>query len=196
MSQLVRPAITALLLTVVAAAPAWSNPATAHRNLGYPVAKPEKERSLACYMKTETGQLINLDVFCVTGAPEPVLGTGDVQATLRWETIDDLDLAVTDPSGQTVFFKNPNVPSGGQQDVDANADCIEPTPTPVENIFWPTGGAPGGNYKVEVRLYRRCVTRGPVPFDLTLLVQGKTQNLKGSVDNAKRTVSYPFTVKR
>ena len=197
MLKLIRPAACSLLLALTAASPSWSNPATNSR-LGYPIAQPEKERSLACYMKTASGQLISLDVFCVTGGggQEPVLGTGDIQSTLRWTTTDDLDLAVTDPSGQTVFYKNPRVPSGGAQDVDDNADCIESNPTPVENIFWPTEGAPTGDYTVEVRLFRRCAAPGPVPFTLTLLVQGKTETLTGSVDDATKAVRFPFSIKR
>ncbi|HEY9805598.1 MAG TPA: hypothetical protein V6D04_03470, partial [Candidatus Obscuribacterales bacterium] len=177
------------------AAPSLANPSPT-KQFGYPLAKPERERSLACYMKTESRRLINLDVFCVTGGQEPELGTGDIQATLRWETVDDLDLAVTDPSGQTVFYKNPRVRSGGQQDVDANADCIKPVAKPVENIFWPTGGAPAGKYTVEARLYRRCAATGPVPFNLTVLVRGETKELTGTVDDTKPAVRFPFALVR
>lgn len=195
MLHLIHPTAFSLVLALAVAAPSLANPSQT-KQFGYPLAKPDKERSLACYMKTDSGRLINLDVFCVTGGQEPELGTGDIQATLRWETVDDLDLAVTDPSGQTVFYRNPRVRSGGQQDVDANADCIEPVAKPVENIFWPTGGAPAGNYTVEARLYRRCAASGPVPFNLTVLVQGETKELTGTVDNTKPAMRFPFKVVR
>jgi len=35
------------------------------------------------------------------------LGTGDVQVTLRWGSLVDLDLAVTDPSGASIDYVNP-----------------------------------------------------------------------------------------
>ncbi|MBW4486664.1 MAG: hypothetical protein KME12_02620 [Trichocoleus desertorum ATA4-8-CV12] len=195
MLQLIRPTAVSLILALGFAAPSFANPSPTQQ-FGYPLAKPSREPSLACYMKTDSGRLINLDEFCVTGGQEPELGTGDIQATLRWETVDDLDLAVTDPSGQTVFYRNPRVRSGGQQDVDANADCIEPVARPVENIFWLPGGAPAGKYTVEARLYRRCAPSGPVPFNLTVLVQGETKELTGSVDDRKPAVRFPFAVTR
>ncbi|XWK86776.1 MAG: hypothetical protein U7127_21605 [Phormidium sp.] len=127
--------------------------------------------------------------------PEPTLGTGVIQSTLRWSTRDDLDLAVTDPSGQTVFYQNKKVASGGALDVDSNAGCQNTITNPVENIFWPDTGAPPGNYVVKVNLYQRCATRtGQIPFRLRLLVQGRTQELTGNVDDSNKTASFPLTI--
>jgi hypothetical protein len=127
--------------------------------------------------------------------PEPTLGTGVIQSTLRWATTDDLDLEITDPSGQRVFFQNKRVPSGGQLDVDSNANCENTITNPVENIFWPPTGAPPGNYVARVNLYKRCgTTTGAIPFRLRLLVQGREQNLTGNVDDSNQTVSFPFSI--
>lgn len=102
------------------------------------------------------------------------LGTGDVQATLTWDTTDDLDLWVTDPLGVPIHYRNPTSPSGGQLDVDANAGCSgNMTQHPVENIFWATGAAPTGGYTVEVHYYQRCVSDAPVAFHVRLLVDGR-----------------------
>jgi hypothetical protein len=101
---------------------------------------------------------------------EPVLGTGDVQVTLRWDTDADLDLHVTDPSGQTVSYGTPSVPSGGQLDVDAHAGCSEEAP--VENVFWPTGGAPSGGYTARVHYFGACGA-GPSNYELTARVDGR-----------------------
>jgi len=126
---------------------------------------------------------------------EPVLGTGDVQVTLRWATTDDLDLAVTDPSGDTTFFANPSVPSGGQLDVDSNAGCGGTTRSPVENVFWPTGGAPQGEYMAAVNLFSRCEdTTGPISFEITILVQGQSRTETGTVSDANPTVTFPFSL--
>ena len=127
--------------------------------------------------------------------PEPTLGTGVIQSTLRWATTDDLDLEITDPSGQRVFFQNKRVASGGELDVDSNAGCQNTITNPVENIFWPPTGAPPGNYVVKVNLYQRCATQsGAIPFRLRLLVEGREQNLTGNVDDTNKTISFPLTL--
>lgn len=127
--------------------------------------------------------------------PEPTLGTGIIQSTLRWSTTDDLDLEITDPSAQRVFFQNKRVRSGGQLDVDSNAGCENTISNPVENIFWPPSGAPPGNYVAKVNLYQRCAAqRGPVQFRLRLLVQGNTRELTGNVDDSNQTLSFPFSI--
>ena len=104
------------------------------------------------------------------------LGTGDVQVTLRWDSFDDLDLKVTDPNGETIFYQNSSARlSGGELDVDANRGCTaDHGRNPVENIYWPQGNAPYGEYKVEVILYQACEGLGrPIDFSLDILVQGE-----------------------
>ncbi len=102
----------------------------------------------------------------------PVLGTGPIQITLNWNTTDDLDLYVTDPGQQTVFFNNRVIPSGGQLDVDANADCVRVTTNPVENVFW-TSTPPAGGYLIQVVLFRRCSqSTAPIPFTVTVRKSG------------------------
>ncbi len=124
-----------------------------------------------------------------------VLGTGDLQATLRWDSTHDLDLAVMDPDGNIVAFDNTPVSSGGQLDVDANALCEGVTSAPVENIFWPAGQAPAGEYVVAVSLYTRCnETVGTIPFTLTLTVQGSTETLTGVVDETNDLVTFTTAI--
>jgi len=126
---------------------------------------------------------------------EPELGTGDVQVTLRWSTTDDLDLAVTGPEGARIFFGEPQSPSGGQLDVDANAGCGESNSSPVENIFWPTGEAPEGQYTAEVNLFARCGEEsGPIEFEMTILTLGETRTETGTVDSSNPTVTFDFSV--
>ncbi|MBD2180420.1 DUF2135 domain-containing protein [Planktothrix sp. FACHB-1375] len=161
---------------------------------------PDTMRWATYYPKSK--QLLRIDdptpvavASPVQQRPEPTLGTGVIQTTLRWSTTDDLDLEITDPSGQRVFFQNKRVASGGQLDVDSNAGCQNTITNPVENIFWPASGAPPGNYTVKVNLYQRCATQtGPVPFRLRLLVQGNTRELTGNVDDSNQTVSFPFSI--
>lgn len=107
---------------------------------------------------------------------EATLATGDVQITLRWNGTADLDLAVTSPLGDRVFYGAPATDSGGVLDVDANAACGDPVPAPVENIVWPDT-APAGTYVIEVHLFSLCDDAGPVAFDLSALIGGQPASL-------------------
>ncbi|MBF2076317.1 MAG: hypothetical protein IGS50_21520 [Synechococcales cyanobacterium C42_A2020_086] len=164
-----------------------------------PVRSQERQ---GCFMVNAAGRFIDLSEICpapqrvLTPTATPQLGTGDIQVTLRWATSDDLDLAVTDPRGDIVSFSNPTITSGGKLDVDANAGCQTQTQTPIENIFWPPGQAPQGNYSVSVNLFARCNSSGSIPFTLTLLVQGTTETLTGTVTDQNPVVTFPFSLPR
>lgn len=154
------------------------------------------QADLACYVHSLEGQQYDLSALCggFEAAKEVVLQTGDVQVTLRWATADDLDLYVLDPVGDEVSFFNPAIASGGQLDVDANRACEERMASPVENIFWPTGGGVPGNYTVRVSLFSFCGgSEAPIAFTLTTLVKDKVQTQTGSVSSTQPDMSFPFT---
>jgi hypothetical protein len=125
-----------------------------------------------------------------TVPPEPDLGTGDVQVTLRWGSTADLDLAVTDPLGETVSFNQTTVSSGGQLDVDANASCLGDPP--VENVFWPAGSAPSGSYTATVTYFGECNGEGPQGFSLTVVVDGRTVVDVSDTLFPEESLSYAF----
>lgn len=104
---------------------------------------------------------------------EEGLGTGDVQVTLRWSSAVDLDLSVTDPSGLRVSFSQPSIASGGQLDRDANYPCSSATTSPVENVFWPPGGAPAGTYRFTVTYRTGCGTEPAQGYELTIRFGGE-----------------------
>jgi hypothetical protein len=85
-----------------------------------------------------------------TPSTDVPLGTGDVQVTLTWTGDLDLDLHVTDPAGTEIYYGNKTSPSGGELDVDRIPSAGEGGPH-VENVYWPSGGAPTGGYTVFVR---------------------------------------------
>lgn len=117
------------------------------------------------------------------------LGTGDVQVTLIWNSTNDLDLWVTDPKGEKIFFGYPSSFSGGELDVDANADCREDvTSQPVENIFWRVGSAPLGEYTVEVNYFKQCEPVAETSFFVLLRVDGKTQEFQSTLHSPGETV--------
>jgi len=104
---------------------------------------------------------------------EDELGSGDVQVTLRWDGPADIDLEVVDPFGESIWFENPFSVSGGELDVDANANCEEEARNPVENIFWPVGGAPEGTYEAYVYYFLECDGSGPTDYEVTIRVDGQ-----------------------
>jgi len=94
-----------------------------------------------------------------------IVGTGDVHITLTWDNATDVDLHVTDPSGEEIYYSHPASASGGELDVD-DTNGYGP-----ENIFWAEGTAPAGQYTVEV-VYYSLNGRGPSSYEVTVRYRG------------------------
>jgi hypothetical protein len=125
-----------------------------------------------------------------------VLGTGDVQVTLEWDSNADLDLGVTDPTGDEVSFSNDGpTATGGQLDVDSNIGCEDEGS--VENIFWPPGQAPAGQYTASVTGFTTdSCTQGAESGDfvLTIRVAGSPDEVHPGSVSEGQTLTFPFTV--
>ena len=109
------------------------------------------------------------------GVPDPSAGTGEVQVTLNWTSTVDLDLHVTEPSGEEIYYLHRYSGSNGQLDLDNQCgDFVLGRP---ENVFWPaagSGGAPSGHYLIRVAWYSTCsgaVTE--VPFSVRVVIRGR-----------------------
>jgi hypothetical protein len=89
-------------------------------------------------------------------------GTGDVKVTLSFDRMHDLDLHVIEPNGEEISFTNDASATGGKLDLDSGSNCM-PSAANAENVFWPPGGAPPGEYIVKVQNYQQC-TPGPIQF--------------------------------
>ena len=101
---------------------------------------------------------------------DAVLGTGRVQATLRWDNAADLDLHMTEPDGTEIYYGDPGpTATGGFLDFDDNVGCG--TPGAVENIFWPQSTASSGTYTVWVDTFQACGLDAP-PWHLVVKVDG------------------------
>jgi len=126
--------------------------------------------------------------------PSISLGTGDVQATLLWNGDSDLDLHVTDPSGTDIYYGNDTSSTGGKLDHDDIPHCGDSPATHVENIFWPTGGAPSGQYKVYVVDFRQCPGASS-SFEMRVTVGGRVvYDQSGSLTATDQQSSgYAFT---
>lgn len=84
-----------------------------------------------------------------------IVGTGDVQVTVTWDTDADVDLHVVDPSGQEIYWAARQSQSGGELDLDSNAACLVDG-VRNENITWGVGAAPQGTYTVRVDYWSSC----------------------------------------
>lgn len=108
--------------------------------------------------------------------------TGDVQILLKWSNYNDLDLGCTDPQGNTVSYRNKRVPSGGRLEIDMNVKPND-SKTPIENIFWPTGGAPNGTYHVYLNYYQKHENPEETPYHILVKYGEKKEEFNGTVKN-------------
>jgi hypothetical protein len=83
------------------------------------------------------------------------VGTGDVQISVSWSGASDVDLHVIDPNNEEVYYGNTTSASGGTLDLDSNPACSIDNVN-NENIVWPVGAAPHGDYRVVVHYYDDC----------------------------------------
>ena len=78
--------------------------------------------------------------------------SGEIQISLIWDNLNDLDLHVFAPSGEKIDVNNRQSECGGILDLDAN---ISPdNKKPLENVIWSdeltSKSAPHGTYRVMV----------------------------------------------
>ncbi len=106
---------------------------------------------------------------------------GDPQFSLAWNNRNDLDLHVIDPARNHIWYKERASPTGGELDVDANADRLRTTDRPVENIYWRPENAPEGVYTVYVHHYANHGARDPTDYTLRITVNGRTREFQGSL---------------
>jgi subtilisin family serine protease len=110
----------------------------------------------------------------------PPPSTGDIQVLLSWNNYNDLDLAVIDPYGNPVWFKNKRVPSGGFLEIDMNVEAND-SQKPIENIFWQKGTAPKGTYEVYLWLYKQHININETPYKITCKYGDKTEEFAGKI---------------
>ncbi len=83
------------------------------------------------------------------------VGSGEVQVGITWDTATDVDLHVIEPSGEEIYYSHSTSETGGTLDLDSNPGCSIDGIN-AENIFWPEGQAPAGDYTVRVNMYSDC----------------------------------------
>jgi len=106
---------------------------------------------------------------------------GDVQLSLSWHNYNDLDLHCVDPAGEEIFFGHRrSARTGGELDIDQNAG-LPYNMMPVENIYWPTGGAPPGLYRIFVVYYAQHSAIDATAFLVRTVVRGKTNFFNSNI---------------
>lgn len=104
---------------------------------------------------------------------------GVIHIAMSWSTGgNDIDLWVTDPSGEKIYFENPKSASDGYLDLD-DIDGFGP-----ENIYW-MNGAPDGKYSVAVHNYS-CSENGCIPTTCYVKISnglGTVRSFEGNLVN-------------
>lgn len=119
------------------------------------------------------------------------VGSGDVQVSVAWDAPTDVDLHVTDPSGEEIYFANTSSVSGGTLDLDSNAACTIDNVN-NENIVWPTGSAPTGTYTVELVYWSAC-SQPQSNYTVTVVVAGQQpQVFSGTLVTGNAATKYPI----
>lgn len=113
------------------------------------------------------------------------VGTGDIQINLNWDTETDLDLWVTEPGGNVIYYAARQSDSGGELDLDSYAACqIEGDEGQGnENVYWPVNSAPSGQYSVEVDLFSPCdtvATNQRTNYNVTVVADDRVSSFEGT----------------
>lgn len=92
----------------------------------------------------------------------------DIRASLVWHNRNDLDLHMTTPAGEEIYFGKKQSSCGGKLDVDRNVRGE--TTQPVENIRWEKGRAKPGRYTVSVNTFAfHGFSQGETPFKVEVV---------------------------
>ncbi len=118
--------------------------------------------------------------------------SGEVQFSLAWHTLNDVDLHVIAPSGEHISYSHRTSFCKGNLDVDMNASTNDTDKTiseePVENVRWLDRAAPSGRFTVIVNQFEWRNGRTEDPFQLLVKLGDETQLVEGEV-NARENVS-------
>lgn len=79
---------------------------------------------------------------------------GALRVSLAWSNHDDLDLHIRQPNNKKIYFSSKHGESGGNLDVDMNANG-RMSRTPVENVIWKNHPSMDGTYKVIVNQFSK-----------------------------------------
>lgn len=105
--------------------------------------------------------------------------TGDVQVSISWDSIDDIDVHVLikgNGMAEVINWTNRRGRSNGMLDIDMNANPPVISPRPIENIFWPYNMSPNGMFIVYVHFFRPWTNNTIVPVAVRVKNGDKIEN--------------------
>jgi hypothetical protein len=114
---------------------------------------------------------------------QPPPAPGDLRVELVFGKGADLDLYLTDPSQETVYFANtPSRASGGRLAADRRCDAPEPR---IETVEFEN--APPGRYRVGVDHAESCEGAGAAaqPFLVIVEADGRRSELRGEIPRGR-----------
>lgn len=123
--------------------------------------------------------------------------TGDIQISLSWNTVDDIDLHVMVlPIRSQINWTNKRGPCGGMLDIDMNAHPQMVSNRPIENIFWPDRQAPQGMYIVGIQNYMPWSRNLRTEVLVVVKIRGKVVHSKkvvaGYGEGVKEVLRFNF----
>ncbi len=123
--------------------------------------------------------------------------TGEVQFSLAWHSLNDVDLHVIAPSGEHISYGHRTSQCNGELDVDMNAGTQSGendksfSEEPVENIRWLPRKAPSGRFTVLIHQFRWRNGQDTDKFQLLVNLGETTQLIEGVV-----TARQPISIHR
>lgn len=116
---------------------------------------------------------------------------GDADVALIWNSQADLDLHVTCPAGDTIYYGNPqSARCRGRIDVDMNSRSNSLSITPIEHIYFTEPQA--GEYLIKVVIFNPSSFTQPQNFRIRLTFGDNTQEFTGSVHSGSREWSTTY----
>jgi hypothetical protein len=101
-----------------------------------------------------------------------------LQVSLVFGDAADLDLYVTDPVQETVYFANSPSRSGGSLEGDRRCDAPAPR-VEVVRFEWPSAG----RYRIGVDYPERCrAANDPIPFLVVIDAHGQRHERRGMIE--------------
>lgn len=139
------------------------------------------------------GRLVRLDnnanpVRPITVGDFPA--NGRIQIELTWDGNADLDLHVTDPYGETIYYFHPSSRSSGRFENDR--ECYNNNGQP-ERITYDDGSAAAGNYQISVHYFRPCGEARDVHWNLSVNADNHSSSYSGTIKPGEYLRAADFT---
>jgi hypothetical protein len=115
---------------------------------------------------------------------------GRIQIELTWDGNADLDLHVSDPYGETLYYFHPSSQSGGRFEDDR--ECYNNNGQP-ERIIYNDGSAAAGAYQISIHYFRPCGEAADVHWNLSVTADNRSQNYSGTIKPGEYQRAGDFT---